>query len=114
MSPLLSITSAYRRLYFSIKSSDRAKAPSTMQACAPSRLDSGLEHLLGHAAVGAAVGWGVLAALLETDACGLGSLLAKAEDGSVALILLSLQFGAGFATFAVITSMALQDSIAEQ
>lgn len=109
MSPLLSITSAYGRLSFSTRSSDRAKALSSVQACAPSRLHSGLEHLLSHAAVGAAVGWGVLAALLETDVCGLGSLLAEAADGAVALVVLSLQLGAGFATFVVITSMAVRD-----
>jgi hypothetical protein len=62
--------------------------------------------LLGHTAIGAAVGLGVLAALLETNTCDLGSLLAEATDGPIALFLLSLQFGAGFATFAAVTSMA--------
>ena len=73
------------------------------------RLGSGLARLLGHTAIGAAIGWGVLAALVETDACGLGSLLEETEDRPVAFVLLSLQFGAGFATPAAVTSMAVTE-----
>lgn len=113
MSPLLSLRAAYRRLYLTAGPA-RGNAASWTPKFQVGLLERGLVHLLGHAAIGAAVGWGVLAALIETDAGGLGSLLAEAEDGPVVLVLLSLQFGAGFATFAAVTSMAMTELGADQ
>ena len=106
MFPLVSMSAACRRLYRSAGSTHGNATPATPKSRVR-RFDRGLAHLLGHTALGAAVGWGVLAALVETDTCGFGSLLANAEDGAVALILLALQFGLGFATFAAVTSMAV-------
>lgn len=63
--------------------------------------------LLVHAAAGASCGWGVLAGLLLTDSAGLATLLENAQEGTLALLLLFLQFGAGFATFAVAGAVAL-------
>lgn len=106
MFPLVSMSAAYRRLHRSAG----AIPDNATQAVPHSRVrrsDCGLLYLLGHAALGAAVGWGVLAALIETDTCGLGSLLATAEDGPLAIVLLSLQFSSGFATFAAVSSMAM-------
>ena len=113
MSPLPSISAAYRRFY---RNAGPTHANATLKTpkSRVRRLERGLAHLLGHTAIGAAVGWGVLAALLETDAGGLGSLLAEAEDGPIVLVLLSLQFGAGFATFAAVTSMAVTELGADQ
>lgn len=71
------------------------------------RLEPGLMRLLGHGVAGAVTGWGVLAGLVATDAGGLGTLLARADGGWLALVLLTLQFGAGFATFAMVTAVAL-------
>lgn len=64
-------------------------------------------QLVAHAVAGACCGWLVLGGLLATDAVGLRTLLANAEDGPLALILLLLQFGAGFATFALGTAFAM-------
>ena len=65
-------------------------------------------QLAGHAAMGLAVGVAVLAGLLATDAMGLRSLLGSSDLGYLALLVLALQFGAGFATFAVVTALALE------
>lgn len=62
---------------------------------------------LVHAAAGASCGWGVLAGLLLTGSGGLATLLENAQEGTLALLLLFLQFGAGFATFAVAGAVAL-------
>jgi hypothetical protein len=75
--------------------------------------DQGSNHrssgqLAGHAAMGLAVGVAVLAGLLATDAMGLRSLLGSSDLGYLALLVLALQFGAGFATFAVVTALALE------
>lgn len=74
---------------------------------AATRLEHGLMRLLGHGVAGAVTGWGVLAGLVATDVGGLGTLLARADEGWLALVLLTLQFGAGFATFAMVTAVAL-------
>src|SRR3954451_6432714 len=66
-------------------------------------------QLAGHAAMGLVVGVAVLAGLLATNAMGLRSLLLGSSDlGYLALLVLALQFGAGFATFAVVTALALE------
>jgi hypothetical protein len=70
--------------------------------------DPGLRSLLGQALAGAVIGWAVLAGLVATDAVGIGTLLAQSDLGWLALLVLTLQFGAGFATFAVATSVALR------
>ena len=64
-------------------------------------------QLVGHAVMGLAVGLAVVAALLATDAMGLLTLLRSSDLGNLALLVLALQFGAGFATFAVVTALAL-------
>ncbi|MFL5333617.1 MAG: hypothetical protein ACJ8H8_10665, partial [Geminicoccaceae bacterium] len=64
-------------------------------------------QLAAHAAIGLAVGLAVLAGVLATDAMGLRTLLRSSDLGHVALLVLALQFGAGFATFAVVTALAL-------
>ena len=92
MFQLVSMPAACRRLCGSAGSTRGNATPATPKSKV-GRFDRGLAQLLGHAALGVAVGWGVLAALVESDTCGLGSLLAKAEDGTTALVLLSIQFG---------------------
>ena len=64
-------------------------------------------QLIGQAAIGAVVGLALLGGLLATDAVGLRTLLRGVDDGELALLLLALQFGSGFATFAVVTALAL-------
>ena len=66
------------------------------------RVDPTIQVLIGHGLAGAIVGWGVLIGLVATDAVGLGSLLAQADLGPLALVVLTLQFGVGFATFAIV------------
>ena len=70
-----------------------------------SRVDPTIRVLIGHALGGAIVGWAVLLGLMATDTAGLRSLLTQ-DLGYLALAVLTLQFGAGFATFAVVTALA--------
>ena len=70
------------------------------------RVDPTIRVLISHALGGAIVGWAVLVGLMATDTAGLRSLLTQAELGYLALAVLTLQFGAGFATFAVVTALA--------
>ena len=70
------------------------------------RVDPTIQVLIGHGLAGAIVGWGVLIGWIATDAVGLGSLLAQADLGPLALAVLTLQFGVGFATFAIVTALA--------
>lgn len=69
--------------------------------------DPGIRRLLVQAVLGALVGWAVLGGLLVTDAAGLATLIAGSDVGVVALILLGLQFGGGFASFVVAGALAL-------
>lgn len=71
------------------------------------RSDPDLRRLLAHAGLGAVLGWAILAGLLVTDAAGLATLIAGSDLGSMAVALLALQFGGGFATFAAATALAL-------
>lgn len=71
------------------------------------RVDPTIRVLIGHGLAGAIVGWGVLIGLVTTDTVGLGSLLAHADFSCIALAVLALQFGVGFATFAIVTALAL-------
>ena len=71
------------------------------------RVDPGLRGLLLHGLTGVAIGWAVLGGLIATDAVGLRTLLAQVDGGWIALLVLAVQFGAGFATFAVATALAL-------
>lgn len=64
-------------------------------------------QLAGQAAIGASVGLALLGGLFATDAVGLRTLLRGADGGELALLLMALQFGGGFATFAVVTALAL-------
>jgi hypothetical protein len=73
----------------------------------PMRFDLGMRRLLTQAGIGVLVSWAVLAGLLITDAADLATLIIGSDVGGVALALLTLQFGGGFATFAVATSLAL-------
>ena len=70
------------------------------------RVDPTIRVLISHALGGAIVGWAVLVGLMATDTAGLRSLLTQADLGYLALAVLTLQFGAGFATFAVVTALA--------
>ena len=69
--------------------------------------DPGMRRLLAQAGIGALVGWAVLGGLLVTDAAGLATLIAGSDLGGVAVVLLALQFGGGFATFAVAGALAM-------
>jgi hypothetical protein len=72
--------------------------------------DPGLRRLLVQAGLGALLGWAVLAGLLLTDAAGLATIVLGSDLSAVALTMLALQFGAGFATFAVATAMAMSQA----
>ena len=62
--------------------------------------------LAGQAILGVVVGWSILAALIALDVAGLGTLLRGSEMGRTVLLLLALQFGAGFAVFVTATSLS--------
>jgi hypothetical protein len=67
-------------------------------------------RVLVPAAMGALVGWAVLAGLLLLDTAGLASLLRDDPSRVLITILLLLKFGGGFAVFAFASSLALGPS----
>jgi len=82
-----------------------AAAPSDLRGSRrPSRL---LRLLVGNAILGAFLGWGLLAAILLTDAAGLRTLIANDLQATQVVVMLALQFGAGFATLAMATAVML-------
>jgi hypothetical protein len=65
--------------------------------------------LVINAVTGAVVGLAVLALLLVLDPLGLRPLLARDEQGPLLLVIMALQFAAGFAAFAAATGLFLLD-----
>jgi hypothetical protein len=82
-------------------SQEVAKLRGASRSAAPAR------YLVVNAVLGALVGLGVLASLLLFDVAGLASLSGGDEDAAFVLVLLAVQFAAGFATFAVATAAFL-------
>ena len=107
---LASLRGAERRarsVRYQFTRKDLPTASGSESTCTPKfRVDPTIQILIGHGLAGAIVGWGVLIGLVATDAVGLGSLLAQADLGRLALAVLTLQFGVGFATFAIVTALA--------